>query len=133
MIKLITMLVLISVNTYGQAIKEEVYSCKGDLGEVVARIFFDPKVYCQESQVHNATLVKESKYGATVFEGVLRSGESGALFQFEQMIDGAKFILELKLPHEMGEGVLHSIYDEDLKSESTLNCIIKQIHVDCDS
>lgn len=131
MIKLLIALTILNFNLMAQTIKEEIYSCTDGNGEVVARVFFNPNVYCQEAQKHPATLVKESRYGATVYEGELASDENGAIFKFERLIDNLKFIMELKLPFEMGEGQLRSIYDEDVESETNLNCIMKQIHVEC--
>ncbi len=126
------MLTFISGSLIGKTIKEEIYSCTNNFGEVAVRVFFNPKVYCQDNPTHPATLVKESRYGATVYDGTLTSTESGAVFKFKQTIDENEFILELNLPHEMGKGSLRSIYDRDVSSELDLNCIIKQIHVECE-
>ena len=44
------MLTFISGSLMGKTIKEEIYSCTNNFGEVAVRVFFNPKVYCQEKE-----------------------------------------------------------------------------------
>ncbi len=125
---------LSALSCFAKAPSEEIYSCS-EAGKVTTRVFFDPSVYCENNESHEAVLLRESIYGATLFKGTLKRTENdkGEVFVYDEIIDGLVFNIKLTLPYEMGKGIFLSTYDRDVQIRSTLDCVMKQVHVDCDN
>lgn len=124
----------LSLSLGAKAPSEEIYTCSGGDGEVVARLFLDPQIFCENNPKNDAVLLKESENGGSLFSGELfrRASETGEDFSYAQIIDGLEYEIALSVPYGKGTGFLSIVYDDVIHSREELNCVMKQVHVACD-
>lgn len=112
---------------------EEFFICKDGQGKAVARVYVNPAIFCGNEVVNPATLLWDRESSSNLFNGELLrwSDGKGESFTFRKSREGHEFEVSMTLPYGLGKGYLASVIDGEVESKQELNCLTKQLHVDC--
>lgn len=112
---------------------EDFFTCSGEDGKVVAKVFVDSSIFCEDNRLNSATLLIETENGSSLYNGDLLRWESGQgeSFIYSRSRSGDDFEISATLPYGLGSGVLATTLNGEVTSSQELSCITKQIHVDC--